>query len=219
MPRRSRTCCPIFSSSKKTKSTNDRGHRLADARLSPAPAGTSEHVPPEAKHGLFILVDKPQDQVDGVDFVALHGLNGHYRRTWSGPVLGSDEPYNWLEKDLPRAIPNARVMSYGYDSAVFSQSVADIGDFADQLLEQLLVIRSSQGERDRPLLFLCHSLGGIVFKKVLVLAAISGSIKHADSFTYVGINTCSGTGSIRRDPAKGSGGGILRHAPSRIWNS
>ncbi|KAI1405921.1 hypothetical protein F4819DRAFT_320439 [Hypoxylon fuscum] len=128
----------------------------------------SEHN--EGKHGLFVLVNKPRDQVGGIDIVALHGLNGHYKKTWSAPLAESPQHYNWLEDALPKEIPTARIMSFGYDSAVFSKSVADISDFAEQLLEELLVKRYNPEERKRPLLFLCHSLGGIVFKKALIRA-------------------------------------------------
>ncbi|KAK6948351.1 hypothetical protein Daesc_010117 [Daldinia eschscholtzii] len=56
-------------------------------------------------------------------------------------------------------------MSFGYDSAVFNKSAADIDKFADQSLRELLGKRCEPGEQARPLLFLCYSLGGIVFKK------------------------------------------------------
>ncbi|KAI1660262.1 hypothetical protein F4813DRAFT_401203 [Daldinia decipiens] len=123
-----------------------------------------------AKYGLFVFVDKPSEQVDGIDIVAVHGLNGHYIKTWSTELPDSGQHYNWLQAALTQAIPTARIMSFGYDSAVFSKSVADIGDFADQLLQGLLAKRCNPGEQTRPLLFLCHSLGGIVFKKALVRA-------------------------------------------------
>lgn len=127
----------------------------------------------EGRLGMFILASQPKDETKAVDIVALHGLNGHYYNTWSAPesqlTKGNKAPpvmHNWLEKDLADALPNARIMSYGYDSAVFSKSVADVGTFADQLLEELIAVRGSVAERERPLLFVCHSLGGIVFKKV-----------------------------------------------------
>ncbi|PMD49675.1 uncharacterized protein K444DRAFT_513499, partial [Hyaloscypha bicolor E] len=49
-----------------------------------------------------------------VDIVALHGLSGHYRQTWTSTVTGA----NWLEHEgfLPNQIPNARIMSYGHNS-------------------------------------------------------------------------------------------------------
>jgi hypothetical protein len=114
------------------------------------------------KFGLFILCDQPPNNPDAVDIVAIHGLNGHYINTWqstSGRVL-------WLKDLLPDQIPQARIMSYGYDSSVaFSKSTEDISTFADDLLEMLMSRRRSE-EKKRPLIFICHSLGGIVVKKV-----------------------------------------------------
>jgi len=128
---------------------------------------TQKTVPKSGvRHGMFTLVDQPRDAPDVVDIIALHGLNGHYYYTWSGKYEQTGQPYNWLEKDLSAQHPNARVLSYGYDSAIFSKSIADITTFADQLLEALLTARSSSPEGKRPLIFICHSLGGIVFKKV-----------------------------------------------------
>lgn len=62
-------------------------------------------------------------------------------------------------------------MSYGYNSAVqFSKSAADIGVFAEQLLFSLMAKRRSHSERERPVIFICHSLGGLVFKQAVVRA-------------------------------------------------
>lgn len=44
----------------------------------------------------------------------------------------------WLETLLPKAIPEARIMSFGYNSGVaFSVSVSKIEDFATDLLVRL----------------------------------------------------------------------------------
>ena len=116
--------------------------------------------------GMHVLIPKDSNEEDVVDIVALHGLNGHYRKTWTAtPAVG--KPKNWLEDFLPEQIPNARIMSYGYDSTIqFSKSVADIGTFAEQLLHSLIAKRRSQNEKKRPVIFICHSLGGLVFKQV-----------------------------------------------------
>jgi hypothetical protein len=115
--------------------------------------------------GMFILVDKEQNEEGCVDIIALHGLNGHYWNTWTA-TSKSGKKYNWLA-DLSAKIPDARVMSYGYNSAVqLSKSTASIGDFADSLLEELVSWRRSSVEKKRPVIFICHSLGGIVFKQV-----------------------------------------------------
>ena len=62
----------------------------------------------------------------------------------------------------------ARLMSYGYDSTTaFSKSVTDIEDQATILIDALNSERGSPSEKNRPLMFIAHSLGGIIVKKVL----------------------------------------------------
>lgn len=144
--------------------------QIDDASKDPA-SSTSSFTPDAAvqgdcSYGMHVLVAKPHDEAGLIDIVALHGLNGHYYHTWTLPATRSSPACNWLERSLPREVPKARVMSYSYDSAVFAKSQASIGDFADLLLEGLMAERSSLAEKERPLLFICHSLGGIVFKKV-----------------------------------------------------
>ncbi|KAH8649154.1 hypothetical protein BX600DRAFT_110749 [Xylariales sp. PMI_506] len=123
----------------------------------------------DIRHGLFVLVDQPEDDPDAVDIVALHGLNGHWRNTWR-TKSPTGEQVMWLQDFLPEQIPHARIMSFGYDSVLlFGKSVANIGMFAEQLLEELMARREGQA-KNRPLIFVCHSLGGVVVKKAIVKA-------------------------------------------------
>ncbi|KAH8744418.1 hypothetical protein F5882DRAFT_497181, partial [Hyaloscypha sp. PMI_1271] len=93
--------------------------------------------------------------------VAVHGLNGTARKTWTDEDSGSF----WLEDFLPGALPNARIMTFGYDSGLaFSRSKAGVENFSRDLLNRLRLVRGSH--EDRPLIFIAHSLGGIVVKKV-----------------------------------------------------
>ena len=118
------------------------------------------------QYGMFILEDKPASQDNLVDIVAIHGLNGHYNKTWTTDTESGRE-CNWLRDLLPQAVPEARIMSFGYNSAVqFSKSVADIGTFAESLLEEILSYRMSNAEKSRPIIFICYSLGGLIFKRV-----------------------------------------------------
>jgi hypothetical protein len=117
--------------------------------------------------GMFIFADQKPETAAVVDIVAIHGLNGHCCQTWTTPISDGQE-VNWLKDLLPKQIPNARIMSFGYNSAVqLSKSAANISFFADQLLEDLFIRRQRQEEPGRPIIFICHSLGGIVFKQAL----------------------------------------------------
>lgn len=75
----------------------------------------------------------------------------------------------WLRDFLPSDVSNVRprIMTFGYDSTVaFSRSVSRIDDFAITLLGKLQEKRYRNGTSKNPIIFVCHSLGGIVFKKV-----------------------------------------------------
>ena len=123
-----------------------------------------------SQFGMFILENKPSELAKAVDIVAIHGLNGHYLDTWTTTNAAGQKVF-WLKDLLPKQLPDARIMSYGYNSALqFSKSVAGIGTFAEQLLEDLRSWRGTQAERDRPIIFICHSLGGIVVKQVSEIA-------------------------------------------------
>ncbi len=95
----------------------------------------------------------------------MHGLGGHWEKTWT-----ANDGNQWLRKSLPLELRNAgfsaRVMSYGYDASLrLGGGLADIHDQAGILLTRLYDERDSNEMRKRPLLFICHSLGGLVMKK------------------------------------------------------
>ena len=94
--------------------------------------------------------------------MAVHGLGGDWERTWT-----DENGKLWLRDFLPSQLPNARIMSYGYNSqTVFSSAVTDIDDEAAMLLDRLDGEREQREERTRPIIFISHSLGGIIVKKV-----------------------------------------------------
>ena len=71
------------------------------------------------------------------------------------------------QRFLAKEIPSMRIYSYGYDAAyALSTSVSDIGSAAASLLEYLNGERQNEPEKRRPIIFVAHSLGGIVAKKV-----------------------------------------------------
>jgi hypothetical protein len=70
----------------------------------------------------------------------MHGLNGHAFNTWaSGEMM-------WLRNFLPGHFPQARIMTYGYDSNVRnSDVVSGISEFAKKLLVLLVDYRRGKG--------------------------------------------------------------------------
>lgn len=116
-------------------------------------------------HGLHTTVDKGTVAPGMTDIVVIHALNGHYEKTWTD----EESQYNWLHNALTskRTAMKVRIMSFAYNAKVKnSKSTADILDFASQLLEGILAKRDSGEEATRPMVFICHSLGGIIFKQV-----------------------------------------------------
>jgi hypothetical protein len=92
----------------------------------------------ETSFGLHTLVPKDAETPGLMDIVAIHGLNGHWEQTWKD----DQTDVNWL-RDGTR-LQCSRIMSFSYNAAVqFSKSTSDIFVFADQLLEGLLVARTS----------------------------------------------------------------------------
>jgi hypothetical protein len=76
----------------------------------------------------------------------------------------------WLRDSLAREEPKLRVWIYGYESSLRSEeSISDIFDYADtfrRLLGEMRKGGNKPSKSPRPLVFIVHSLGGIVFKEV-----------------------------------------------------
>ncbi|KAK3689772.1 hypothetical protein B0T22DRAFT_377501 [Podospora appendiculata] len=134
-------------------------------------------------HGLFrlhppLLYDAKKHSTD---IVAIHGLGGHCHHTWTDTSDG----HLWLRDSLPTHIPGARVMTYGYDSSfVFAASKMGVTDFAVDLLNRLRLARQLDEEKSRPLVFICHSLGGVVFKEMLIQAALDPG-QHGETTKHI----------------------------------
>lgn len=143
---------------------------LLHAPASAEPNASAKSIPSPEMYGMFTLTSPSSGIGEGdvVDIFAVHGLGGHYERTWTSKSGGdSTPPCNWLKDLLPDRVPNARIMSFGYNSAVaLSRSIGDVKMFGEQLLNKVLQERRTEQERKRSVIFICHSLGGIVLKKV-----------------------------------------------------
>lgn len=77
----------------------------------------------------------------------------------------------WIRDALPKSMPNIRPILYGYDTTlVNSNSFQSIFDLSRGLLDQLKA-NGWSSPAPKPLIFLAHSLGGLVLKQALVFLA------------------------------------------------
>ncbi|KAH8646250.1 hypothetical protein BX600DRAFT_555942 [Xylariales sp. PMI_506] len=128
---------------------------------------------------------KPSNGVPEVDIVAVHGLNGNVRQTWTSKNTGRC----WLDDPefLPKYLPNARVLSWGYNASFSSLTGATpsqemIHHHAQTLVANLSAQRQLTGTHDKPIIFLCHSLGGIVVKRALLYVKAREGSAHSQYY-------------------------------------
>ncbi|OCL07944.1 hypothetical protein AOQ84DRAFT_276521, partial [Glonium stellatum] len=96
--------------------------------------------------------------------VAIHGLGGHMYDTWTDKKT----KVLWLRDFLPQSdeLKNARIYTFGYDAKIVgSRSIATLRHIAQSLNSSLI-----HEENDKPLIFICHSLGGIIAKIAITLS-------------------------------------------------
>jgi hypothetical protein len=95
---------------------------------------TVSEAPDDVPFGLDVWVEGV-DPI--VDIVAIHGLNGHREKTWT-----TKSKLNWLRDAnmLSAIIPNARIMSWGYDANTHSTkglSAMYLYDYAQNLVRSM----------------------------------------------------------------------------------
>jgi hypothetical protein len=107
------------------------------------------------------------------------GLGGHAL----GSFKQKNGPFVWLRDGLPVDAPDLRILSYGYDTTIVNsssfQSLTDLAKSLQLDLEGIQVRRERTkirvhacltGLQDpshlRPIVFIAHSLGGILVKEV-----------------------------------------------------
>ncbi|CCA75680.1 related to tetratricopeptide repeat domain protein-Neosartorya fischeri, partial [Serendipita indica DSM 11827] len=98
-----------------------------------------------------------------VDIVAIHGLDGHRMGAWT-----AENGTLWLRDLLPGELPNVRVLTYGYDADTRNRecvSTQTIYLHAEAFLRDLS--REREDSPRRPIIFVAHSLGGIILKQAI----------------------------------------------------
>lgn len=119
--------------------------------------------------------------------IAISGLASHPFGSWK--QRDDATTFMWLRDGLPQDIPQIRVITYGYDTGLFgSKSVQSVDDLARSMIKKLEAIRQL-GRHRKPIVFIAHSLGGIVLKRALTLMANKGAASQDLSLLFRLVHT------------------------------
>ena len=99
------------------------------------------------------------------DVVAVHGLGSNWQTTWSD----LPQSRSWLQDLLPKEIPNARIWTCGFDVRKYIRHGL-ITSHSKSLLNSFITQRE---DPKRPIIFIAHSLGGVILQAALQESSIS----------------------------------------------
>ena len=138
---------------------------------SSAPIGEGQN------HGIRVLYEGGAEA--SVDIVFVHGLTGNAYKTWLHKEKGV--MVHWPSELLKQDLPDARIMSFGYDADIVNlwnpRSHSPLTGHAENMVGALVRKRERTNTEDRKILFVGHSLGGLVIEH-----ALSHSRKSVEKF-------------------------------------
>lgn len=133
-----------------------------------------------------------------VSIIAVHGLGAHPYFTWVRKIRTKNQEVKevmWLRDLLPSCVPNARIATFGYRSdwlthkKGFETSLRALGEQLLNILErdrQNLTVSSDEESicvllnwtysfqaLRRPIIFIGHSMGGLVIKQASITKKIA----------------------------------------------
>jgi Putative serine esterase (DUF676) len=162
------------------------------------------------------------------DFIFVHGLQGHPRKTWTwqGTIEAparkrslfglpkrkrhyeeyeeSTETIFWPADILPDDYENIRILTYGYDSHVSHYfkgpaNKLNLSQLGEGLLNRVVGERRRSKVTGRPIVFVAHSLGGLLVKEALV-----ESRKHGQDSSKMDVHKSTQAIIFFGTPHKGS---------------
>ena len=133
----------------------------------PNPKAFAALVKGGKNYGIRTLYDHGKEAC--VDIVFVHGLTGNAYNTWTDKETGVHWPSELLRPDLSRS----RILSFGYDADVMNicawgpASSSRLFNHAESLVGKLVRERERSDTVSRKIIFVAHSLGGLVTEQAL----------------------------------------------------
>lgn len=133
-----------------------------------------------------------------VDIVFVHGLTGNAYNTW----LHKETGIYWPSELLGQDIPNSRILSFGYDADVVhilgggSTSNSRLSNHAESLVGKLVRERERSETETRKIIFVAHSLGGLVTEQALIHSknSVEQHLNQVERYTigivFLGVPHC-----------------------------
>ncbi|KAK3900049.1 hypothetical protein C8A05DRAFT_17600 [Staphylotrichum tortipilum] len=127
---------------------------------------------------LYPTLENPGVALPSVDIVLVHGLDSQHDRhkgrikTWT-----AEDGTVWPLEMLPERMPDARVLCYEYNGSIQgTTSTVGMREHALRLLQHLNELRCCGVQDRRPIIFVGHSLGGVI--QAIILAHPRPLYKH-----------------------------------------
>ncbi|KAF8252542.1 hypothetical protein K440DRAFT_535979 [Wilcoxina mikolae CBS 423.85] len=169
------------------------------------------HRPPNQDQYGICIIHEPQDAT--VDIILVHGLTGNRETTWTYVVRRGQTTF-WPEF-LTEDVPNARIATFGYDADIASPrpfemvSTNTVHRHAVNLCNDLGRVRTGE-KMKRPIIFIAHSLGGLVCKDAILYS------KDSPQDHLKNISECTRAMAFLGTPHRGSNKANLGHLLARL---
>ncbi|VUC20684.1 unnamed protein product [Clonostachys rosea] len=195
-----------------TATTEDEIKRLIHERSSAPLDGLQVTLAPSRPRWLTSTVILQEElgtiqypvDVDFIGITPLHGNEASIVDIMAVPGLGShaiggfkvkNGTTNWFRDFLPEDIPQARLLTYGYHSSLAATDAKySITDLAKTFLDSFLTFREDTNTPKRPIIFIGHSLGGLLIKEALAISHNAASddrygdfCKSSYGFVFFGV--------------------------------
>ncbi|KAL2192491.1 putative ankyrin repeat protein [Corynascus similis CBS 632.67] len=135
-------------------------------------SSSEEDLPSSNQHELGLDINFPRgwdgSSYNDYDVITVHGIRDDYKTAWT-----DESGAWWVEKELFKHM-SIREIDYSYevDGTSLIYEPNGILQHAQQLITEYAAVRQKLDdlETDRPIIWLCHDLGGTIVKEALYLA-------------------------------------------------